>query len=277
LREAGYVEGQSILVEERWAEGRFERLPSLAAELARQKVDIIVAASTPAVQAARQETRTIPIVMTLVSDPVESGLAASLGRPGGNVTGLSLMHPELSGKRLALLKEVNPKLSRVAVFWSSSTPSYSVELRGTEAAARSLGMHLQIVEVHGPAGVDSAFSAILRETRRRARGAPGSHVSDQHRRIIALAAHNRLPTVYWSRDLVDAGGLMAYGTNIPEIHRRAATFVDKILKGARPGDLPVEQPTKFELVINPENGEDARSGDSAVAAAAGGSSRRMKC
>src|SRR6267143_944779 len=147
LREAGYVEGQSILVEERWAEGRFERLPSLAAELARQKVDIIVAASTPAVQAARQETRTIPIVMTLVSDPVESGLAASLGRPGGNVTGLSLMHPELSGKRLALLKEVNPKLSRVAVFWSSSTPSYSVVLRGTEAAARALGMQLRPVEV----------------------------------------------------------------------------------------------------------------------------------
>jgi putative ABC transport system substrate-binding protein len=250
LREAGYVEGQSILLEERWAEGRFERLPSLAAELARQKVDIIVAASTPAVQAARQETRTIPIVMTLVSDPVESGLAASLGRPGGNVTGLSLMHPELSGKRLALLKEVNPKLSRVAVFWSSSTPSYSVVLRGTEAAARSLGMHLQIVEVHGPGGVDSAFSAILRERAGALVVLPDPMFRNQHRRIIALAAHNRLPTVYWSRDLVDAGGLMAYGTNIPEIHRRAATFVDKILKGARPGDLPVEQPTKFELVIN---------------------------
>jgi putative tryptophan/tyrosine transport system substrate-binding protein len=250
LRDAGYVEGQNIVVEERWAEGNFDRLPSLAADLARRKVDIIVAASTPAVQAAKQATRTIPIVMTLVSDPVESGIVASLGRPGGNVTGLSLMHPELSGKRLALLKEVNPKISGVAVFWSSSTPAYPVILRETEAAARSLGMHLQTMKVRGPAGVDKAFTSIIRERISALVVLPDAMFRNQHRRIIDLAAKNRLPAMYWSRDLVDAGGLMAYGANIPDIHRQAAVFVDKILKGAKPNDLPIEQPAKLELVIN---------------------------
>ena len=250
LRDAGYVEGQNILVEERWAEGSFDRLPSLAADLARRKVDIILAASTPAVQAARQATRTIPIVMTLVSDPVESGIVASLGRPGGNVTGLSLMHPELSGKRLALLREVSPKVARVAVFWSASTPAYRVVLRETEAAARSLGLHLQTVEVQGPAGIDSAFSTIAREHLAALVVLPDAMFRNQQRRIIDLAAKNRLPAIYWSRDLVHAGGLMAYGANIPDIHRHAAIFVEKILKGAKPTDLPIEQPTKFELVIN---------------------------
>ena len=250
LREIGYVEGQNLVVEERWADGRLDRLPLLAAELARRKVDVIVAASTAAVQAARQEARTIPIVMTLISDPVESGFAASLGRPGGNVTGLSLMHPELSGKRVALLKEVNPRITRVAAFWSASTPSYPIVLRGTEGAARSLGMHIQPVEVRGPGGLDSAFAAISREHVTGLVVLPDPMFRNQHKRIIELAAHQRLPTMYWSRELVDAGGLMSYGASIPDIHRRAAVFVDKILKGAKPGELPVEQPTKFELVIN---------------------------
>ena len=250
LREVGYVEGYNLIVEERWADGSLERLPALASELARGKVDVIVAASTPAVQAARQETRTIPIVMTLISDPVESGIAASLGRPGGNVTGLSLMHPELSGKRVALLKEVNPRITRVAAFWSASTPSYPIVLRGTETAARSLGMQVQPIEVRGPGGLDSAFAALLREQVNALVVLPDPMFRNQHKRIIELAAQQRLPTMYWSRELVDAGGLMSYGASIPDIHRRAAVFVDKILKGARPGELPVEQPTKFELVIN---------------------------
>jgi putative ABC transport system substrate-binding protein len=250
LRGLGYVEGRNIALEERWAEGRFDRLPSLAAELVRLNVDIIVTASTPAVQAAQQATRTIPIVMTLVADPVESGVVASLARPGGNVTGLSLMNPELSGKRLALLKEVIPKISRVAVFWSSSTQAYQLVLRETDAAARALGVQLQVVEVHGPTNLNSAFSAITRERVGALVVLPDPMFRNQQRRILDLAAKSRLPAMYWSRELVDAGGLMAYGPNIPDVYRQAATLVDKILKGAKPGDLPIEQPAKFELVIN---------------------------
>ncbi len=250
LRGLGYVEGQNIVLEERWAEGRFDRLPSLAAELVRLNVDIIVTASTPAVQAAQQATRTIPIVMTLVADPVESGIVGSLARPGGNVTGLSLMHPEVSGKRLALLKEVIPKLSRVAVFSSSSTASYRVVLRETEAAARALGMQLQVVEVRGPADLDGAFSAITRDRVGALVVLPDPMFRNQQRRVLDLAAKNRLPAMYWSRDLAEAGGLMAYGANFPDVCRQAAAFVDKILKGAKPAELPIEQPVKFELVIN---------------------------
>jgi|SRR5215831_18242114 len=250
LRNAGYVDGGNILVEERWAEGSFDRLSSLAADLVGRRVDVILAASTPAAQAARQATKTIPIVMTLVSDPVEDRIVASLARPGGNVTGLSLMHPELSGKRLALLKEVNPKVSRAAVFWSSSTPAYRVVLSETETAARALGMQLQIVEVRGPSGVDAAFAVITRERVGALVVLPDAMFRNQHRRIIDLAAKNRLPAMYWSRELVEAGGLMAYGANFSDVFRRAATFVDKILKGAKPGDLPIEQPAKLELVIN---------------------------
>jgi putative ABC transport system substrate-binding protein len=250
FRGLGYVEGRNIALEERWAEGRFDRLPSLAAELVRLNVDIIVTASTPAVQAAQEATRTIPIVMTLVTDPVESGVVTSLARPGGNVTGLSLMHPELSGKRLALLKEVIPKISRVAVFWSSSTPSYPLVLRETEAAARALGVQLQVVEVRGPTDFDSAFSAIARGRAGALVVLPDAMFRNQQGRILDLAAKRQLPAMYWSRELVDAGGLMAYEANIPDVYRQAATLVDKILKGAKPGDLPIEQPAKLELVIN---------------------------
>jgi ABC-type uncharacterized transport system substrate-binding protein len=250
LRGLGYVEGRTILLEERWAEGKFDRLPSLAGKLVRLNVDVIVTASTPAVQAAQQATRTIPIVMTLVTDPVESGIVASLARPGRNVTGLSLMHPELSAKRVALLKEVVPKLSRVAVLWSPSTASYRKVLGETQTAAHALGLQLRAVEVRDPTDFDSAFSAIARERAGALVVLPDALFRDQQRRILDLAAKSRLPAIYWSRDLVEAGGLMAYGANFPDVFRQAATFVDKILKGAKPADLPVEQPAKFELVIN---------------------------
>jgi putative ABC transport system substrate-binding protein len=250
LRDAGYVEGRNIVVEERWAEGSFDRLRSLAADLVGRKVDIMLVASTPAVQAAQKATQTTPIVMTLVSDPVEDHIVTSLARPGGNVTGLSLMHPELSGKRLALLKEVRPRVSRVAVFWSSSTPAYRVILSETETAARTLGVQLRVVEVRGPTDFDSAFAAITKERVGALVVLPDAMFRNQHRRIIDLAAKNRLPAMYWSRELVDAGGLMAYGASFPDVFRQAAAFVDKILKGAKPGDLPIEQPARLELVIN---------------------------
>jgi putative ABC transport system substrate-binding protein len=250
LREAGYVEGQSILVEERWAEGSFDRLPSLAADLIHRKVDIILAVSTPAAQAAKQATRTIPIVITNVSDPVDSGLVPNLARPGGNITGLSLMHPELSAKRLALLKEISPKISRVAVLWSPSTPAYRTLLRETETAARPLGLHLNTLEVRGPTGVETAFATIARERVSALLVLPDATFRNQHRQIIDLAAKSRVPAMYWSRELVEAGGLMAYGDNISDMQRRAAVFIDKILKGAKPADLPIEQPAKLELVIN---------------------------
>jgi putative ABC transport system substrate-binding protein len=250
LRELGYVEGKSIVIEYRHAEGKYDRLPSLAAELVRLNVDIIVTASTQAAQAGQQATRSIPIVMTVVSDPVESGLVGSLARPGGNVTGLSLMHPELSGKRLELLKEVVPKLSRVAVLSNLSNPIIPPLLRETEAAARAVGVQLQVVEVRGPIELDSAFGAMTRDRAGALVVLPDGTFQNERRRIAALAAKGRLPTMYAWREAVDDGGLMAYGASVPDILRRAATYVDKILKGTKPADLPVEQPLKFELVIN---------------------------
>ena len=250
LRGLGYVEGQNIVLEERWADGHFDRLPSLAAELSRLNLDVIVTASTPAVQAAQQATKAIPIVMTLVSDPVEDGVVTSLARPGGNVTGLSLMHPELSAKRVALLKEVIPRLSRVAVLWSPSTASYRTVLGETQTAARALGLQMQAVEVRSPTDLNKAFSAVTRERAGAVVVLPDPMFRDQQRQILDLAAKSRLPAIYWSRDLVEAGGLMAYGANFPDVLRLAARFVAKILKGAKPGDLPIEQPVQLELVIN---------------------------
>ena len=250
LHGLGYVEGQTIALEERWAEGRIDRLASLAAELVRLNVDILVTSSTPAARAAQQATKTIPIVMTLVSDPLESGLVASLARPGGNVTGLSLMHPELSRKRLELLKQVIPKVSRVAVLSNLSNPTIPPLVRETEAAARAFGVQLQVVEVRDPIELDSAFSAMTRE---RAGGLvvmPDLVFQDQRTRIVDLAAKSRLPAIYPWSEPVAAGGLMAYGATVPDIFRRAAVYVDKILKGAKPADLPIEQPSKFEFIIN---------------------------
>jgi putative ABC transport system substrate-binding protein len=250
LRELGYVEGQSIVIESRWAEGKHDRLPALAADLVRSKVDVIVAMTGAATQAAQQATRTIPIVMSLVNDPVGSGLVASLARPGGNVTGLTIMSPDLVGKQLELLKEVVPKVSRVALLRHPDNPASAVQLRGAEAAAPALGVRLLTLEARNPQEIDSAFVAMTRERAGALLIIPDAVFGNQRRQIAELAAKGRVPSMYWLTEYAEAGGLMGYGANSLDLKRRAATYVDKLLKGARPADLPVEQPTKFELVIN---------------------------
>jgi putative ABC transport system substrate-binding protein len=251
LRELGYLEGKNIALEVRWAEGRTERLPELVAELVRLPVDVMVVEGTLAGLAAKKATRTIPIVMAPVGDPVGSGVVPSLGRPAGNITGVSLFStPALAGKRLQLLKEALPKLSRVGVLWNSSQPLSAPHLRETEVVARALGVELQVLEVRGPGEFASAFSALVRE-RTEALNVLADALFLAHRRKVAeLAIMGRLPTMSGDTGFAEAGGLMNYGPSIPDGVRRAATYVDKILKGAKPGDLPVEQPTKFELVIN---------------------------
>jgi len=250
LRDLGYVEGQNIAVEYRFAEGRFERLPDLAAELVRLKVDVIVSVVTQASLAAKNATRTIPIVMVAPGDPLGSGLVANLARPGGNVTGPSSMF-ELAGKQLELLKETVPKVSRVAVLWNPANAAWhALMLRQTEIAARALGLQVQLLEARGPDELEGAFAAMTRE-RASALLVQVDVIFALHaRRLADLAAKRRVPAMYGSREHVEAGGLMSYAPNIPDLFRRAATYVDKILKGAKPGDLPVEQPTKFELVIS---------------------------
>ena len=253
LRDFGYVEGRSIVLEFRNAEGKRERFPMLAAELVALKVDVIVATGTPAALAAKQATATIPIVFLAVSDPVESGLVTSLGRPGSNVTGLSNVAPQLVGKGLELLKQTVPGVSRVAVLWEPGGTGERADratLAEAEVAGRALGVQLQFIEVRSPADFDRAFSDM---TKRRA-GAltvfPGAMLFGERKQLTELATKNRLATVYPWREYVDAGGLMSYGPDLADSYRRAAGYVTKILKGAKPGDLPVEQPTKFELVIN---------------------------
>ena len=250
LVELGYVEGQSIAIEYREAQGKYERLPDLAAELVRLKVDVIVGATVPTIQAARQATKTIPIVMTLIADPVATGLVANVARPAGNITGLSTMAPDLMGKQLELLREVLPKASRVAVLWNPANPSNALQLREAQDAARALGVRLQPLEVRDPTEFEKAFAAMTRERAGALLVLSDSTLLTQRERIADLAAKSRLPAVSGMRAHAEAGGLIAYGANIFDIWRRAATYVDKILKGAKPGDLPVEQPTKFELVIN---------------------------
>ena len=249
LRDHGYVEGRNIVIEYRWAEGKLERLPGLAAELVQLKVDVIFAFATPPSQAAKQATKTIPIVM-VVADPVEQGFVASLARPGGNITGLSVQAPELGGKQLQLLKEVVPRASRVAILWNPANPYTALVVRETEAAARTLGVQLQSLPVRGPEEFEGAFQAATRG-RAAALITVGDVLPMAHRpRLVALAANSRLPAMYGFREFVDDGGLMAYGASLAASCRRAATYVDKILKGAKPADLPVEQPMRFELVIN---------------------------
>jgi putative ABC transport system substrate-binding protein len=250
LRDLGYVEGQSITLEVRWAEGRSERLPELVAELVRLKVDVLVVASTPGALAAKNATRTTPIVFLGVGDPVGSGLVASLARPGSNLTGLSLLNPEVSGKRLELLKESLPSLSRVAVLTNPGNPIHAVYWKETHAAARTLGLRLQPVKVRAPDDFDEAFRAAA-SGRADALLAFDDPLTVGHRaRLVTLAAKYRLPTMYGFREFPDARRLLSYGPNLLDQYRRTATYVDRILKGARPADLPVEQPTKFELVIN---------------------------
>ena len=253
LRDLGYVEGRNVVIEYRDAEGKPERLPALAAELVALKVDVIVAAGTPPALAAKQATRTLPIVFATAADPVGSGLVTSLARPGGNVTGLSILAPELVGKRLELLKQAVPGVSRVAVLWQPGDFGERTEkdmLKGADVAARALGVRLQFVEARGPADFDRAFSDMTRARAGALTVLTSNMFLIERRRLVDLAAKNRLPAVYGGREFVDAGGLMSYGPNLADLFRRAATYVDKILKGAKPGDLPVEQPTKFELVIN---------------------------
>jgi putative ABC transport system substrate-binding protein len=251
LRELGYVEGQSIVIEYRWAEGKVERLPELAAELVRLKVDVLVASGgVPVAQAAQQATKAIPIIMTGPADPVSAGLVASLPRPGGNITGLAIISHELVGKELELLRELVPKVSRVAVLWNPANPGNTLQLRAAEASARALGVRLQPLEARGPGEIDRALAAMTRERAGALLVLLDSMLLAQRERIADLAAKNRLPAVYGLRLHVDAGGLMAYAANQLDVSRRVASYVDRILKGAKPADLPVEQPTKFELVIN---------------------------
>jgi putative tryptophan/tyrosine transport system substrate-binding protein len=252
LRELGWVEGQNLIVEYRWAEGNVERLPDLAAELVRRKVDVIVAPAGSAALAAKNATSSIPIVMIAPSDPVEMGLVASLRRPGGNITGTTFTPGrEIFGKQLQILKETVPNASRVAILSNPADPSFALQMmREVEAAARSLRIRLQHVEARGPEEFDSAFAAMARE-RAEALLLPGGSTFLVHRtRLAELALKGRLPTMYSFRENVEAGGLMAYAVNMADITGHAAVYVDKILKGAKPADLPVEQPTKFELVIN---------------------------
>jgi ABC-type uncharacterized transport system substrate-binding protein len=246
LRELGYIEGQTVALEWRWAQRQREALVDLAAELVKLKVDVLVAGPTEAVKAAQTATKTIPIVMAFVSDPVASGFVANVARPGGNITGLSLQSPETSGKRVQLLREVAPTVSRIAILSDPSHPGISTDVRETEAAARTLGVPVQVVEVRRGGDLERAFTVIAEE---RASGVivlQSTVLFSSRARIAELAMKHHLPTVTW----VDVGGLMSYGPNLPDLARRAAYFVNKILKGAKPAELPVEQPIKFELVIN---------------------------
>jgi putative ABC transport system substrate-binding protein len=252
LRDLGYVEGRNVVIEYRSAEGKLERLRALAAELVALKVAVIVTGGgTPTALAAKEATRTLPIVFTSATDPVTDGLVTSLAHPGGNVTGLSNLAPELVGKCLEQLKEAVPQVSLVAVLWQPGAVGGRTDmLKPAEVAARALGVRVQFVEARGPADFDRAFSDMTR-ARAGALAVLGSAIfNSERRRLVDLAAKHRLPTVYTSRDFVDAGGLMTYGVNLADLFRRAAAYVDKTLKGTKPGDLPVEQPTKFELMIN---------------------------
>jgi len=251
LRELRYVEGKNIVIEWRHAEEKIDRLPALAAELVRLKVDIIVTSGPTATRAVKEATSTIPIVMAQDPDPVGNGFVASLARPGGNITGLATLTPELSGKRLELLKEIVPKLSRVAVLGTSTRPGNAQALEEIELAAKAFGVKLQYLDVLDPKDIETAFRAAVKGRADAVLWLVAGGVAGAHRTQIAdLAVKRRLPAIYDRREFVDDGGLMSYGTNFNDLSRRAATYVDKILKGRTPADLPVEQPMKFEFIIN---------------------------
>jgi ABC-type uncharacterized transport system substrate-binding protein len=246
----GWIEGKNVVYEYRYADNQLDRLPELAAELVRLNVDIITAMGTLAPLAAKRATSTIPIVMTTAGDPLGSGLVTSLARPGGNVTGLSLMAPDLGGKRLELLKEVLPGVFRVGILWNAANPYSALVFKETASAARILGIELQSIEVRSPDDFDGALAASTRLLVGALITVEDPLTVGHRKRIADFAAINRLPAIYGLREFVDAGGLMAYGAHLADLQRRAAGYVDKIIKGAKPADLPVEQPTKFELVVN---------------------------
>lgn len=250
LSELGYVEGRSVAIEFRWAETRIERLPRLAAELVDLKVDVIVVGTTPAIRAVAQATKTIPVVMTVVADPVADGLVKSLAQPGGNITGLTLISPELSGKRIELLKEAAPRLSRLAVLWNPANPAHTETLRDSEAKARTLGLQTFPVPVRRAEDLEGAFATVTRERASALFVLDDTFLFLERQRITDLAIRNRLPTVSGISGFADAGALLTYGAKQTELYRRAAIFVDRILRGASPANLPVEQPTSFELVLN---------------------------
>jgi putative ABC transport system substrate-binding protein len=249
LRELGWIEGRTITIEYRWAEGRSERFAEIAAEFVRRKVDVIVTSATEAVVAAKQATSVIPIVIAAAGDPVGTGLVASLARPGGNVTGLSIQQTDVAAKRLELLREIVPGLRRLAILGNVSGPAVVLDMREAEAAARTLGMEVITSEIRRGEDIAPAFAAL--KGRAEALYLPIDPLVNTHRfRINTLALAARLPTVHTSREWVEVGGLMSYGANVPDLFRRAANYVDKILRGAKPGDIPVEQPSKFDLIIN---------------------------
>jgi putative ABC transport system substrate-binding protein len=250
LRDLGYVEGQNILIEYRWAEGTYQRFPDLVADLVNLKVDLILTAGTPGALAAKRATQTIPIVMAVTGDAVGTGLVSSLARPGGNLTGLTTMVPDLEGKRLEILREVVPKLTTLVVLLNTANPLTTIQWKQTEISAKTLGFQLQPVELRRPEEFKDAFAKVARQ-----RPDGITMVADRfllaHRmRIVDFVAKTRLPAIYPYRDFVIAGGLMSYSPSYEDLFRRSATYVDKILKGAKPSDLPIEQPTKFELLVN---------------------------
>ena len=251
LQEHGYIEDKSFVLERRYGDGKAERLPELARELVSLKVDVILTSTDGPIAVIKKQTQTIPIVMATSTDPVGTGFVASLARPGGNVTGLSTISPELGGKRLELLREVVPRLSRVAFIWNPDIPGATLEYKEVEGASRSLRLQLQFLEVRRSDDLQSAFSAV---TKRRAEALilawPNPVLFSNRGQITSFAQRNRLPAIYAQKEFVDAGGVMSYGPNLADLYRRAATYVDKILKGTKPADLPVEQPIKFEFIVN---------------------------
>jgi putative tryptophan/tyrosine transport system substrate-binding protein len=248
LAELGYVEGKNIVIEYRYGDGKRDRLSAVASELVQRQVDVIVTGSTPGVEAAKNATNTIPIIFATIGDPVRSGLVESLARPGGNITGLTIFSPELGGKRLELLKETAPKITRVAFIWSTMNPGFS--FAEAEAAGKPLGVKVQSVQIRDVDNIESAFEKVRKLGSQAFTTAPDPVMRLNRRKLLDFAAKNQLPAMYGTLDFVDAGGLMSYAPNTIDLYRRAATYVDKILKGAKPANLPVEQPTKFEFIIN---------------------------